>query len=277
MAKTRRLIEEQVRLVDAVCELADARVPLASRNPELPSLIGARPLLLVLNRADQADAAQTADWLTFFRAGGQTVIMTDCKSGAGVGRFAPAVRSLLRDKIRAAAARGQTGRALRVMVVGIPNVGKSSLINRLAGRRAAQAEDRPGVTRGRQWVNLTGGLELLDTPGVLWPKFEEERTGLLLAFTGAVRDDVMDLETLAARLIECLAAITPEALAARCRLALDGPTDGAALLIQAARGRGFLAAGGRPDAERMARVLLDEFRGGKMGKITLQSPEATAT
>ena len=273
MAKTRRLIEEHVKLVDAVCEIADARVPQASRNPELPALIGEKPRLLVLNRIDQADPDTTAAWTSYFRAQGQPLLLTDCKSGAGVGKFTSAVRALLKEKIDRNTARGQVGRALRIMVVGIPNVGKSSLINRLAGRRAAQVEDRPGVTRGRQWVRLSDGLELLDTPGVLWPKFEDQQTGLVLAFTGAVRDEVMDLEMLAICLLETLAVRYPEALAARYRLSCDGKSDGAALLSQAARGRGFLISGGEIDTERMARVLLDEFRGGKLGRITLQTPE----
>ena len=274
MAKTRRLIQEYVGLVDAVCEIADARVPRASRNPELPALIGNKPVLLVLNRTDQADPDVTAAWASYYRARGRAVLLTDCLSGAGVKRFAPAVRTLLKDKIAANIARGQPGRAVRVMVAGIPNVGKSSLINRLAGRRAAAVEDRPGVTRGRQWVTLPGGLELLDMPGVLWPKFEDEQTGLLLAYTGAVKDDVMDLETLAAKLMEHLAHIAPEALAVRYRIDPDAGTGGTELLVRAAIGRGFLISGGEPDTERMAKILLDEFRGGKLGRVTLQAPPA---
>ena len=276
MAKARRLIEEHLKWVDAVCEVADARIPAASRNPELPALLGNRPRLLVLNRSDQADPYQTAAWLSFFRGTGQAVVETDSKSGAGVARLAPVVRALLKDTTQAAAARGQVGRPLRLMVVGIPNVGKSSLINRLAGRRAAVVEDRPGVTRGRQWVRLTGGLELLDMPGVLWPRFEDEQTGLLLAFTGAIRDQILDTETLAARLIEQLRTARPGALTARYKLDPADGTDGMALLAQAARNRGFLATGGAPDAERMALVLLDEFRGGKLGRVTLQAPKTIA-
>jgi len=275
MAKTRRLIKEYAGLTDAVCEIADARVPRASRNPELPSLIGGKPVLLILNRTDQADPDRTAAWASYYRASGQAVLLTDCSRGVGVKDFTPAVKSLLKEKIAARAARGQTGRALRVMVAGIPNVGKSSLINRLAGRRAAAVEDRPGVTRGRQWVTLPGGLELLDTPGVLWPKFEDEQTGLLLAFTGAVKDDVMDLETLAAKLMERLSLDAPDALAVRYRLSWETHADGAALLTQAARNRGYLVSGGEADTERMARILLDEFRGGKLGRVTFQLPEGS--
>ncbi|MDR2670458.1 MAG: ribosome biogenesis GTPase YlqF [Oscillospiraceae bacterium] len=274
MAKTRRLIAEHCRLVDAVCEVADARIPLASRNPELPALSGGKPSLLVLNRADQADAAACARWAEHYRAHGLLSVETDCRSGAGVDRFLPAVRTLLREKIEAYRARGQVGRPLRLMIVGIPNVGKSSLINRLAGRRAAAAEDRPGVTRGKQWYRLAQGLELLDTPGVLWPKFEDERTGLLLAYTGAIRDDILDVETLAAHLMALLGRRYPEALAARYQLVPGPEPDGFALLEAAARRRGFLLSGGVPDTERMARTLLDEYRGGRLGRFTLEEPEA---
>ena len=264
MAKARRLIEEQIKLVDAVCEIADARIPMASRNPELPALLRNKPRLLALNRADLADPAGNKMWTSHFRDAGQMALLTDGKSGAGTARVAPAIKTLLANQNKT------VGRVLRVMVVGIPNVGKSSLINRLAGRRAAPAEDRPGVTRGRQWVRLRGGLELLDTPGVLWPKFSDERTGLLLACTGAIRDDILDMETLAAQLIVLILAAYPGALAARYRLDPSGEADGSRLLVQAARKRGFLLSGGRPDTERMARILLDEFRGGKLGRMTLQ-------
>ncbi|MCL2747489.1 MAG: ribosome biogenesis GTPase YlqF [Oscillospiraceae bacterium] len=291
MAKTRRMIAEHLKLVDAVCEMTDARIPAASRNPELHEILGDKPRLLVINRADQADAAGNAAWVSHCRRHGQAVLLTDSKSGAGVSRLAPAVRALLKEKIEAGAAHGRTGRVLRLMVVGVPNVGKSSLINRLAGRRAAAAEDRPGVTRGRQWVNLSPGLALLDTPGILWPKFEDEGTGMLLAYTGAIRDEILDAETLAAHLAAFLQERYPEALASRYRLGGNvggraddgtgdhaggtaGGDDGMTLLARAARGRGFLAAGGLPDTERMARVLLDEFRGGKLGRFTLEWPAA---
>jgi ribosome biogenesis GTPase A len=274
MAKTRRLIEQHVKLADAVCEVVDARIPRASRNPELPALTGSKPRLVILNRADQADPGATAAWAAVFRAEGLVAVETDCRNGAGVSRVVPAVRTLLRDKLAARAEKGQAGRPLRLMIVGIPNAGKSSLINRLAGRRAAPAEDRPGVTRGRQWYTLPGGLALLDTPGVLWPKFDDERTGLLLAFTGAVRDDVLDAEELAVRLIEELASLRPQALADRYGIDPAACSGGAALLEAAARKRGFLLGGGQSDLERMARTLLDEFRGGILGRVTLEPPPA---
>lgn len=273
MAKTRRLIEENCGLVDAVCEIVDARVPSASRNPELPALSGGKPKLLVLNRVDQAEAGQTAAWAASFRKRGEAVVETDCRNGAGVLQLAPAVRTLLKDKIEANIARGQVGRALRIMVVGIPNVGKSSLINRLVGRRAAPVEDRPGVTRGKQWYKLEGGMELLDTPGVLWPKFEDPHVGLLLAFTGAIKDDILDIETLAAHLMELLGAQYPQTLADRYKLTDCRDLSGMALLELVARRRGYLISGGDVDTERMARTLLDEFRGGKLGRITLERIE----
>ncbi|MDR3207640.1 MAG: ribosome biogenesis GTPase YlqF [Oscillospiraceae bacterium] len=270
MAKTRRLIEEHVKLTDAVCEVVDARIPRASRNPELPALIGGKPRLIILNRADQADPAQTAAWAVAFRAEGLASVATDCRSGAGVAQVVPAVKVLLKERLDTLAARGQAGRPLRLLIAGIPNAGKSSLINRLAGRRAAPVEDRPGVTRGRQWYALPGGVDLLDTPGVLWPKFEDPEIGLLLAFTGAVKDDVLDIEELAALLMERLAALSPKALTDRYNI---DPTaaDGFSLLTDAARRRGFLVGGGEANTERMARTLLDEFRAGKLGRITLET------
>lgn len=273
MAKTRRLIEENCALVDAVCEIADARIPAASRNPELPELTGHKPRLLVLNRVDQADAVQTAAWAASFRESGQAVVETNCRDGAGVALFLPAVRELLSERLAQNAAKGQAGRTLRIMVVGIPNVGKSSLINRLTGRRAAPVEDRPGVTRGKQWYKLENGIELLDTPGVLWPKFEDERVGLLLAYTGAIKDNVLDIETLAARLMAFLSERYRQALVDRYKVTPSDETDGMSLLVQAARRRGFLISGGEVDIERMAGVLLDEFRGGKLGRMTLECVE----
>jgi len=273
MTKTRRMIEADARLVDVVCEVIDARIPESSRNPDLDAMVGRKPRLIVLNRADQADAAATRLWTDHFRRQGLAVLETDCRSGAGIGRFAPAVRALLKDKLEAYAAKGQSGRTLRAMVVGVPNVGKSTFINRVSKKKSAKVSDRPGVTRGKQWVTVDGGLELLDTPGILWPKFDDEETGLHLAFTGAVKDDVVDVETLSMRLMELLAARYPAQLRERYRLSWEGePPAGHMLLEAAARNRGFLASGGETDTERMARILLDEFRGGKLGRFTLELP-----
>lgn len=271
MTKTRRQIENDVRLVDLVAEVVDARIPISSRNPDIDAMVGARPRLIVLNRADQADSAMTARWMAWFRAKGWGVLETDAKSGKGVSQFPAAAKSVLKDKIAAWNAKGQVGRPVRAMVVGVPNVGKSTFINKAARRKSAKASDRPGVTRGKQWISVDAGLELLDTPGILWPKFEDETTGLHLAFTGAVKDEVTDVEGLACALLELLRDRYPRALEERYRL--TGPGPGWEMLEQAARKRGMLISGGEADTERMARVLLDEFRGGKLGRFTLEFPE----
>ena len=296
MVKARRLISENLKLVDVVCEIIDARIPISSRNPDLDELVGQKPRLIVFNRVDQADPVMNKKWVAELRNTGAAVIETDCKSGSGVGQLQSAVRFLLSDKIAAYEAKGQTGRMLRLMIVGIPNVGKSSLINRAAKRKAAQTSDRPGVTRGKQWINLGNGIELFDTPGVLWHKFEDQIVAENLAFTGAIRDQIMDIETLGARLMSRLAEYYPQRLAERYRVdiasavavganvadiaAVANSTDetdaaennaaGFDLLTQAAARRGFLLSGGEYDTERMAVILLDEFRGGKLGRITLE-------
>ena len=250
MTKTRRMIEEDVRLVDAVCEILDARIPIASRNPDIDAICGNKPRMIVLNRIDMADPAMVARWSEYFKRKGWAVIQTDCKSRKGINQFAPAVRTLLAEKLARYAEKGQVGRPLKLMVVGIPNVGKSTFINQIAGRKGAKAENRPGVTRGKQWVTVDQGLLLLDTPGILWPKFEDPQVGMRLAYTGAVKDDVIDTETLAFHLMELLD-----------------------LVEAAGRKRGFLISGGEVDTERMAKVLLDEYRSCKLGRFTLESPE----
>lgn len=274
MKKAGRMIEENIKLVDAACELLDARIPSASRNPDIDTLAGDKPRLVILNRIDLADPAATAEWRAYFRRAGLPVIETDSKSGKGVQGFAPAVRELLSDRLEALAAKGQATRPLRVMVLGIPNVGKSTLINKLAGRRAAAVSDRPGVTRGRQWITVDRGLELLDTPGILWPRFDSQEVGELLAVTGAIKDDVLDRETLAANFLVRLMRMYPDsAAAARYKLAEMEWENGYELLETAAKNRGFLISRGEYDTERMSAVLLDEFRGGKLGRITLERPD----
>ena len=272
MTKTRRQMEEDVKFVDMVAEVVDARIPISSRNPDIDAMVGDRPRMMIFNRADQADPEQTARWLARFRAMGFAVLETDAKTGRGVGQFSAVVKGSLKDKIAAWRAKGQVGRRVRVMVVGVPNVGKSTLINKIAKKKSAKAGDRPGVTRGKQWVSVDSGLELLDTPGILWPKFEDETTGLHLAFTGAVKDEVMDSEALAAALMELLRDRYPQALS-RYKLEPAPELAGWELLEQAARKRGMLISGGEVDTERMSRVLLDEFRGGKLGNFTLERPE----
>ena len=273
MTKARRMIAENIKLIDAVCEVIDARIPLSSRNPVLDEIAGGKPRLIVLNRADQADPGATKRWAAHFRAGSTAVLETDSKSGKGVGGFPGAVRSLLAEKIARYASKGQSGRVLRVMVVGIPNVGKSSFINRAAKRKAADTSDKPGVTRGKQWIRIDSGLELLDTPGVLWPRFEDQTVAENLAFTGAIRDDVIDIETLAANLMLRMKEFYPERIGQRYKADTTADVSGYDLLGLAAKNRGFLISGGEVDLSRMAAVLLDEFRGGKLGRVTLENVE----
>lgn len=277
MTRTRRQMAESLRRVDAVCEVVDARIPQVSRNPDMDEIAGSKPRLLVLNRTDLADPESTKHWAAYYRRKGYAVLTTDAKSGAGVAKFSSAIRSLLAEKIEQWNAKGQIGRSVKVMVVGIPNVGKSTFINKILGRKSAKAADKPGVTRGQQWFRVEGGLELLDTPGILWPKLDDERTGIYLAVTGAVKDDILDVETLACRLMEILYRRAPQALTERYRITLPEPEEfdflGYELLIRAGRGRGFLISGGEIDTERMARILLDEYRGGKLGRVTLELPE----
>ena len=272
MTKAGRMIEQNVSMVDAVCEIIDARIPAASRNPDIDRLSAGKPRLVVMNRVDQADPSATAQWRAWFRAQGLAVLETDARSGKGVKDFPAAVRALLSDRIAAWEAKGQGTRPVRAMVLGIPNVGKSTFINKLAGRKAAAVSDRPGVTRGRQWISVGRSLELLDTPGILWPRFDSQEVGELLAATGAVKDDVLDREALAANLLVRLRELYPEAIAQRYGLtSLD--EAGWEMLEAAAKRRGFLAGRGEYDTERMAAVLLDEFRGGKLGRITLERPD----
>lgn len=275
MAKTRRQMLENLKNIDLVCELVDARIPQVSRNPDMDEIAGDKPRMMILNRVDLADPEATRRWASFYRAQGYAVLETDSQHGTGTSRFAAAARERLADKIAVWNEKGQTGRAVRVMVVGIPNVGKSTFINRVLGRKSAKAADKPGVTRGAQWFRVPGGIDLLDTPGILWPKFDDERVGILLAVTGAVKDDILDLETLACHLFELLAARAPQAIMDRYKLTIPEQSDflGYDLLQQAGRKRGFLISGGEIDTERMARILLDEFRGGVLGRITLETPE----
>lgn len=273
MTKAQRMIEDQMKQVDAVCEILDARIPMASRNPDVDRLAGSKPRIVVLNRTDLADPEATARWRAWFRAQGMAVLETDSRSGKGVKGFSGAVRSVLKDTIEAYAAKGQVGRPMRVMVVGIPNVGKSTFINQVARRKAAAAGDRPGVTRGKQWITVDKGLELLDTPGILWPRFDSQEVGEVLAITGAIKAEVLDRETLGANFLLRLARVAPDAVEQRYKFRPDPTLGGYALLQQAAKKRGFLISGGEVDTERMAAVLLDEYRGGKLGRLTLELPE----
>ncbi len=272
MTKAQRMIEENLAMVDAVCEILDARIPYSSRNPDIDRLAGDKPRLVILNRADLADPQMTARWRKYFESRGLAILETDAKSGKGVGSFAPAVRRLLKDKLAAYEAKGQVGRPLRVMILGIPNVGKSTFINKVAGRKAAIAGDKPGVTRGKQWINIDQGLDLLDTPGILWPKFDSQEVGEMLAITNAIKADVLDKETLGANFMLRLRELYPKAIEERYKFVPDSDMNGFELLEQAAKKRGFLVSRGEYDIERMANTLLGEYHDGKLGRLTLEAP-----
>ncbi|MBR4098812.1 MAG: ribosome biogenesis GTPase YlqF [Clostridium sp.] len=281
MTKTRRQIEADLKNVDIVVEIIDARIPISSRNPDIDAICGAKPRLIVLNRADQADPAQNKIWAAFFRRQGHSVLETDAKTGKGINQFSAVIQGVLKDQIARWREKGQVGRPVRAMVVGVPNVGKSTFINKVAKKKSAKAGDRPGVTRGKQWVNVDPSLDLLDTPGILWPRFEDMRTGINLAFTGAVKDEIMDVETLGCHMMALLGERYPEALMAGYKLS-DVPereeeendlSYGYRLLEVCAKKRGMRISGGECDTERMARVLLDEYRGGKLGRFTLEVPD----
>ena len=272
MTKTKRQIEKSLKLVDAVAEIIDARIPTSSRNPVLSQLIQNKPRVILMNKSDMADPVQTSRWIDFYKADGIPAIAIDCRTGKGLNGFIPLVKNVLSSRIASWEAKGMVGRQIRVMVVGIPNVGKSSLINRLSKNSKANVEDRPGVTRSNQWFTIGKGFDLLDTPGVLWPKFEDKAVGERLAFTGAVKDDVVDTEQLASRLLEVLRESYPNDLKARYKL--EG-TDlsvlkGYELLELIGKKRGMLISGGETDVERASIMILDEFRSAKLGRITLE-------
>ncbi|MCC8111576.1 MAG: ribosome biogenesis GTPase YlqF [Ruminococcus sp.] len=273
MTKTRRMIAANLSLVDAIVEILDARIPYSSRNPEMDRMTGTKPKLFLLNKADLADSSATAKWISAYQAQNVRVLAVDCHSGKGVKQFAPTVRDLLASLLRKRQAHGIEGIPIRLMVVGIPNVGKSSFINRMAKTKRTKVEDRPGVTRTKQWVKIGDDMELLDMPGVLWPKFDDQEVAQKLAFTGAINDNIMDLESLASLLIEQLAKDYPNALIERYRLtAGELETQGFEILEALGRHRGMLLSGGVVHMERAAIILLDEFRSGKLGKITLELP-----
>ncbi len=272
MTKTRRQIEADLKQVDAVCEIVDARIPMSSRNPDIDSICGNKPRIIVLNRMDLADPEATKRWADYFKSKGMAVVITDCKSRKGINSFEPAVRSVLKEKLQRDAAKGMH-RPMRIMIVGIPNVGKSTLINQISGRKGAKAENRPGVTRGKQWVTVNSSLLLLDTPGILWPKFDDPNVGMMLAYTGAVKDGILDVEELACYLIQLLHRRYPGALKERYGIDTNEDLPGWELLEMAGRKRGFLVSGGEINTERMAKVLVDEYRSGKLGCFTLEEPE----
>ena len=275
MTRTKRKIEESLHIIDAVAEIVDARIPVSSRNPDLAGLIKDKPLLILLNKCDMADPRETARWIDHYKKHGIPAIPVDCKTGKGVNNFKDKVKEILADKLEQYKAKGMVGKPLRVMVVGIPNVGKSTFINRIAGNSRVKAENRPGVTRGNQWVTIDKQLELLDTPGVLWPKFEDQTVGERLAFTGAVKDAVVDIELLAVRLLEVLSANYPELLSERYKVT-DFDMDTYDLLCAIGKKRGMVIRGGETDTERASAMLLEEYRNCKIGKITLEKVKDNA-
>ncbi len=275
MAKTRRLIKESLPLVDAVTELLDARIPMSSRNPELNELTGKKPRIVLLNKCDMADDNITRQWIEYFRKQGQYAIAVDCRTGKGLNQYHNLVRQVLADTIRRNEEKGMPGKALRMMVVGIPNTGKSSFINRMAGKNRAKVADKPGVTRSNQWFAIGNGIELLDTPGVLWPKFDDPEVGDKLAFIGSVKDEVMDSETMAVRLIETLVNGYEDKLTGRYKLKNIEDIHECMpweILEEIGRERGMLIKGGEVNLERASVMLLDEYRAGKMGKISFERP-----
>ena len=274
MAKTRRIMRENLKYVDIVIEIRDARIPKSSSNPEISSLLSNKPRIIILNKADNADRNVTKKWIEYYKTKGITAIEADCRSGKGLNALMPAVKENLKDLLERRAQRGMDGMSIRMMVVGIPNVGKSSFINRLAKSRRTKVEDRPGVTRGKQWVTIDGGIELLDMPGVLWPKFEDKQVGEFLAFTGAVKDDILDVEYLAVKLLDVLRDRYFDRLSARYGIDAESTQslDSYDLLGEIGRKRGMLMAGGVVNTERMANTLLNEFRSGAMGNMSLEFP-----
>ena len=270
MTKTKRMMAENIRLCDCVIELCDARCPKSSRNPMLPSIIGNKKLLLVINKSDIADPVETQKWIERFKKEGVYAIALSCNDSRGIAKVFDAVKELLKEKTERDKARGYVNKPPRIMVCGIPNVGKSSFINKLYGKSAAVTGDRPGVTRGKQWITLKNGMELLDTPGILWPRFEDKDVALKLAFTGAIKDDVLDVEELCAHLCSFLAEKYPERLTERYKIELEDNLQGFEILERICRKRGFIVKGGEVDYLRGANVILDEFRGAKLGKITIE-------
>lgn len=275
MTKTKRQIQASLKLVDAVAEILDARIPLSSKNPDLQKLIQNKPKVVLLNKCDMANQTATSRWIDYYASQGITAIAVDCKSGKGLNKFAPAVNNVLSERRERLKAKGMINPMLRIMIVGIPNVGKSSFINRVAKQNRAKVEDRPGVTRGNQWYSIAKNIEMLDTPGVLWPKFDDKIVGERLAFTGAVKDQILDTELLAVRLLDFLRSLKPADFIARFKLEdIDlEAIDSYELLNVIGKKRGMLISGGEINTERAAIMLLDEFRSAKLGRITVEMPQ----
>ncbi len=275
MTKTKRQIEKNLKMVDAVAEIIDARIPISSRNPDIAQLVTNKPRIVLLNKCDMANDVATKQWIEYFKKQGIIAIAIDCKSNKGINAFVPALKNALTDKIESYKKKGMLNPSMRVMIVGIPNVGKSTFINRIFKQNKAKTADKPGVTRGNQWFTISKGFELLDTPGVLWPKFDDKITGERLAFTGAIKDQIIDVELLAVRLLDLLKELKTPEFIARFKLENDDITgiDSYDLLQIIAKKRGMLVSKGEANTERAAIMLLDEFRAAKLGRITLEFPD----
>ncbi|WP_129596886.1 ribosome biogenesis GTPase YlqF [Anaerophilus nitritogenes] len=271
MKKTKELIQQNLKLVDVVVELLDARIPLSSRNPQIDDIVSTKPRVIILNKSDLANPNQTRKWMEYFKSKGLCAIAVNTMNGSGFNELTQSIHDAFKEKTDKMIEKGMRIRPVRVMIVGVPNVGKSSLINRLTGKKSAKTGNKPGVTRGKQWVRLKGNIELLDTPGILWPKFEDQNVGLKLAFTGAIKDDILDIETIALRLIEFLSENYTDDLKERYKLEkLD--EQGIDNMDKIAKKRGCIISGGRIDYTRVANIVIDEFREGKIGRITLETP-----
>ena len=275
MTKTKRQIQSSLKLVDAVAEIIDARIPVSSRNPDLAKLVQNKPRVILLNKCDMANQTATKMWIDYFKKQTLVAIPVDCKSGRGLDKFAPAVNTVMSHKIARLKEKGMVNPTIRIMIVGIPNVGKSSFINKMVKKNRAKVEDRPGVTRGNQWYTIAKNLEMLDTPGVLWPKFDDKTVGEHLAFTGAVKDQILDIELLAVRLLDFIKELKPADFITRFKLENEDieNIDSYELLKMIGKKRGMLVSGGEIDTERAAIMLLDEFRSAKLGRITVEMPQ----
>ena len=275
MTKTKRQIQSSLKLVDAVAEIIDARIPVSSRNPDLAKLVQNKPRVILLNKCDMANQTATKTWIDYFKKQNLVAIPVDCKSGRGLDKFAPAVNTVMSHKIARLKEKGMVNPTIRIMIVGIPNVGKSSFINKMVKKNRAKVEDRPGVTRGNQWYTIAKNLEMLATPGVLWPKFDDKTVGEHLAFTGAVKDQILDIELLAVRLLDFIKELKPADFITRFKLENEDieNINSYELLKMIGKKRGMLVSGGEIDTERAAIMLLDEFRSAKLGRITVEMPQ----
>lgn len=273
MTKTKRLITENLKLIDVIIELVDARAPLSSKNPDIDVLAGNKPKIVVMNKTDLADKEITSKWVKWYESQGASVIEANSINGSGVSQVVKSAQDLMKEKIEADRKRGRINRPIRAMIVGIPNVGKSTFINKLAGKASTKTGDRPGVTRGKQWIKVKNGFELLDTPGILWPKFEDQQVALNLAFIGAIKDDILDIITLAYKFIEHMETVSPLAIKNRYKIEVEKSDTSVTIFEKIARKRGFIISGGEIDELRTAQILFDEFRGGKLGYISVETPE----